>query len=147
MTRAAVGSDDAFFFRLREHVHYAAKARSPVALCQAVHEADVEIVGIQLAAEAVEIGTRRLRIACPGLCHYRDLVPRNMAKRISHVRVTPVGIRSVQEAQAMIVAIQQELGESLNSQRALVRGVSVSNGARSHCQTAGLDSCLEIGRA
>ena len=51
VARATVGADDALFLGFGEHVHHAFVAIRPVALGEAVHKADVDVIGAQLAAE------------------------------------------------------------------------------------------------
>ena len=60
---AAVGADDSFLLGFGENIHHAFVALGPVAFGDAVHQADVEIVGAEFAAEAVEIGACSGRVA------------------------------------------------------------------------------------
>src|SRR5690349_21601270 len=107
-----------------------------------MHEADVEIVSLQLAAKAIKIGASSLRIARPGFRHHRHFVARKLTNSFGNMWVTAVCVRSVKEAEPVIVAIQQKLRKALHSHRALVRRVSESYGSGSHRQTASLDSRL-----
>ena len=62
-----VGADDALLFGFGEDVHDAAVARGPVAFGDAVNENDVDVVGAELAAEAIEVGADSGGVAGVGL--------------------------------------------------------------------------------
>src|ERR1700716_1465298 len=57
MARTAVSANDAFLFGIGENVHDAFVAFGPVAFGEAMHEADVDVIGAELAAKTVEVGT------------------------------------------------------------------------------------------
>ena len=48
--------NDAFLFRFGENIHHSPIALGPIAFGEAVHEADIQIVGSQFPAETVKIG-------------------------------------------------------------------------------------------
>jgi hypothetical protein len=135
-----VGADDSLLFRFRKHVHGAAVAVGPVGFGYAVHEADVEVVGAEFAAEAVEIGAHGGGIACPGFCQHGDFVARHVLERFGDMGMASVRIGSVEEAQAMVVSVEKEIGEALDAERGLMRMVSGADGAGAHGETAGLDA-------
>ena len=113
-------ADHSFLLGFREHVHDALVALGPVAFSQAVHEQDVDIVDAKLFAESVNIGTHACRISCPRFRKHGDFVPLHVLERLRYVRMAAVGIRSVEETQAFVVTVQQEIGEALHAQRSLV---------------------------
>jgi hypothetical protein len=65
-----------------------------------------------------------------------------MFQRFRHVGMAAVRIRSVEETQALVVAIQKQIREPFNTQRCLVGMMPHSNRAGAHRQPAGLDSSL-----
>src|SRR5437879_8272553 len=81
-----------------------------------MHEADVKVIGLELTAEAVKIGARTLWIARPGLGHNGDSVARDMAQRVGDMGMAAVGIGGIEEAQAMIVAVKEKIGQTLRSE-------------------------------
>ena len=107
-----------------------------------MHQADIDVVGAQFFAKAVEIGAGLGGIARPGLGEDGNLVAAKMLERLGHVRMAAVGIGGVEEAQAVVVAVEQQIGEALHAQGSLVRVMSAADRARSHGETAGLDPGL-----
>ena len=53
-----------------------------------------------------------------------------------------VRIGGVKEAQAVVVAVEQQVGKTLHAQRGLMRMMPAAHGARSHGQPAGGDPGL-----
>ena len=130
-------ADDPFLLGLGENVHDSPVALGPVAFSQAVHEADVDVVGAQFLAKTIEIGAGFGWIAGPGLGQDRDLVARKMFERLGHMGMAAVGVGSVEESQAVIVAVEQEIGQTLHAQRGLVGVMSAADRARPHGKTTG----------
>ncbi len=102
-----MGADDSLLLGFFENIHDAAIASGPIGFGEAVHEADIDIVGAELAAEAVEIGAGGRGIAGPGFCEHSDLVARHVPERFGNVRMASVGIGGVEKAEAVIVAVEQ----------------------------------------
>ena len=115
VTGTSVSANDSFLFRLREHIHHSAITGGPVLFGETVHEADVDVIGLQLPSKAVEIVARSLRIASPRFCHHRDLIARALPDCFGDVRMAAVCIRCIEEAQAMVVAVEQQIGETFNA--------------------------------
>src|SRR2546422_6431892 len=67
VARTTVSADDALFFGFGENIHDAFVALGPIAFAEAVHKADVDVIGAEFAAEAVEIRTSGDGVARPGL--------------------------------------------------------------------------------
>src|SRR5690348_6639707 len=124
MARAAVGTNDALLLSFGEDIHYTPIARSPVAVGQAVHQADVDVVRSQFPAEAVQVGTRFLWVPCPSLGEHGDLVSRNMFEGLGDMGMTAIGVRGVEEAQPVVVPVEQQVGEPFYAQIGLVRMMS-----------------------
>ena len=47
-----------------------------------------------------------------------------MAQRVGDMGMAAVGIGGIEEAQAMIVAVKEKIGQTLDAERALMRCVS-----------------------
>ena len=84
------------------------------------------------AEEAVKIGARRSRIACPGLRQHRNFVALHVLERLSDVSMAAVRIGRIKESQPVIVPIEKQIGESFNTERSLIRMVTRANGAGTH---------------
>src|ERR1039457_6315228 len=97
--------DYALFLSLREHIHPAAVTRRPITFSDAMHKADIDVIGSQLTPEAVQIFSHAFCISRIRLGHHYDLVPRNMLERRRHTRVASVAVRRIKETQAVFVAI------------------------------------------
>src|ERR1700720_3249917 len=97
--------DDPFFLRFRENVHHSLVPLRPVSLGEAVHEANVQVVGPEFLAEAIEIGASLSGIACPSLGKHRDLVTAHVLEPLGHVSMTAVSVRRIKKAQAAVVAV------------------------------------------
>jgi len=137
---AAMGADNAFFLGFGENVHDALEAVSPIAFGEAVHEADVDVIGAKLAAEAVEIGPSGGGVACPSFGEDGDFIARDMFEGLGDMRVAAVGISRVEEAQAVVVTIEQQVRETLEAEGGLMRMVPDANGAGAYGEAAGLDA-------
>src|SRR5258706_5280327 len=116
-----MGADDALLLRLGEYIHHAAVAFRPVSFGDAVHERDIEVVRSQLTTEAVEIGARLLRGSSPRLGEHGDLVSWNVLQRLGDIRMTAIGIGRVEEPQAAVMSLEEQVGKALHSERGLVR--------------------------
>ena len=68
---------------------------------------NVEVVGAEFLAKAVEVGAGRGGVARPSLGQHGNLVARNMLQRFGDVRMTAVRVGGVEEAQALLVSIQK----------------------------------------
>src|SRR5690348_8260725 len=112
-------TDDSFLLGLGEHIHHAFVALGPVALTDAVHKKDVNVINAKLFAEAVEISTHAGGIARPRFRQHGGFVSRHVLKSLSHVGMTSVGISSVEKAEAVVVAIQQHVRKTLHAKSGL----------------------------
>src|SRR5215469_907660 len=133
-------ADNAFLLGFGEHVHGAAEALSPIALGNAVHQANVEVVGAEFPPETVEVCAHPRGITSPTLGEQGDLIALHVLEGFGDVRMASIGISRVEEAQAMVVSIQQKIREALYSERGLMRMVIEAHGAGAHSETAGLNA-------
>ena len=140
MARAAVCADEALLFGLGEHIHHGLEAFSPIAFREAMHQADVNVVGSELFAKALEIGASRGGVACPGFCEHGNFVPGHVFQGLGYVRMAAVGIRAIKESQAVVVTVQKQVGQPLNAQRRLVGVVPTADRSSSHGQPACLNA-------
>ena len=94
---AAVGSDDAFFFCFGEDVHAAAVSGGPVGFGDAVDEDDVDVIGAEFAAVAVEVGAEAGGGAGVGLGGDGDFIAGELFDGLGDVAVAAVGVGGVKE--------------------------------------------------
>jgi len=135
-----VSANDSFFLGFGEDVHDAAVTVGPVGLGDAVHQADVEVVGAEFAAEAVEVGAGFFGIAGKSLGQNGDFVARYVLERFGYVRMASVGIGGIEEAEPLVVSIEQDCGETLHAEISLVRVVTGADRAGAHGEATGLDA-------
>jgi hypothetical protein len=142
---AAVSANDALLLGFGENVHDAAVAVGPVGFGEAMHEADVDVIGAEFAAETVQVGASGDGVAGPGLGEDGDFVAGHMLEGFGDVRVAAVRICGVEEAQAVIVAVKKQVGETLYAEGGLMRMMAGADRAGAHSETAGLDAGLAEG--
>ena len=53
---AAMSADNALLLGFGEHVHHSAVALRPVSFGQAMHQANVDVIGAEFLAKAIEVG-------------------------------------------------------------------------------------------
>ena len=135
-----MSADDSFLFGFGQDIHRAFVTVGPVAFGDAVHQADVEVVGAEFAAEAVEIGVHGGGVARPGFGEDSDFVARHMLQCLGHVRMASIGVRSVEEVKPVVIPIEQQIGESLDAERGLMGVSSRADGAGAHGEAASFDS-------
>ena len=120
----------ALFLRFRKNVHHSTIALRPVALRQAMHKANVQIVGAKLFASQVV----RARAVFGSRAHVfvstHNLVARNLLQRFSHMRMTPICIRRIEESQAVVISIQKQPGKALEPELRLVRTTAEADRSR-----------------
>jgi len=112
-----------------------------------MHEADVDVFSAELAAKTVEIGAGGGRVARPRFGEYGDFVSRDVLERFGNVRMAAVGIGGIEEAQTMIVAIEEQVGEAFDAEGSLVGMMTAANSAGAHGEAAGLDASLTEGHS
>ena len=117
---ASVGANDSLLLGIFEDVHNAAVAGGPIGLGEAMHEADVEVVGAEFATEAVEIGAGGGGIAGPSFGEDGNSVARDMFEGFGDVRMAPVGIGGVEETEAAVVTVEEKIGKAFDAERGLV---------------------------
>jgi len=140
---AAVSTNDAFFLGFGEDVHHAFVAIGPIAFGEAVHEADIKVVGAEFAAKAVEVGAGGGGVASPSLCENGDFVAGDMLEGFGDVRVTAVRVGAVEKTQAMVVAVEEQVGETFDAEGGLMRMMAGTDRASAHGEAA----CLYAGLA
>jgi uncharacterized protein YceH (UPF0502 family) len=138
-------ANHAFPLGLGEDVHHPAIALGPVGFREAVHQADVEMIGAEFAAEAVKVGFGGAWVPRPRFSQDRDLVAGDMLQSLGYMWMGAVSIGGVEEAQTMIVAVEQEVGKAFHSQRALVGAMSKADGASAHGEATGLNAGVADG--
>src|SRR5260370_22705411 len=117
---AAMSANNAFFLGFGEGIHHALEALSPITLCNAMHQAGIDMIGAKLAEEAIKIGTGRGSVACPGLGKDGDFIAGDVFEGFRNGRVAAVRISGVEEAQAVVVAVEEQVGEPLKAESSLV---------------------------
>ncbi len=147
VARAAMSANDALFFGFGENVHDAFVALGPIAFGEAVHEADVDVIGAELAAKTVEIGASGGGVARPRFGEHGDCIARDVLQGFGNVRVTAVRIGGIEEAQTMIIAIEEQVGEAFNAEGSLVGMMTAADGSGAHGEAAGLDVSLTEGHS
>src|SRR5207253_2031147 len=98
--------------------------------------ADVQIIGSQFPPEAVEISTSFGWIARPGLGEHRNFVARYVLEGLRHMGMAAVGVGGVKKSQAVVVAVEEQIGQTLHAQSSLMRVMSAAHGAGSHREPA-----------
>jgi hypothetical protein len=68
-------------------------------------------------------------------------------ERFGNVRMAAVGIGGIEEAQTMIVAIEEQVGEAFDAEGSLVGMMTAANSAGAHGEAAGLDGSLTEGHS
>src|SRR5713226_3023499 len=63
-----------------------------------------------------------------------------MLEHLGHVSMASVGVSGVEEAQAVVVSVEQEIGEAFHAERGLMRVMFGADGAGAHGEAAGLDA-------
>ena len=63
-----------------------------------------------------------------------------MLERFGYVRMASVGVGGVEEAEAVVVSVEQEIGESFDAERGLMRVMLGADSARAHGEAAGFDA-------
>src|SRR6266851_5572179 len=144
---AAVSANDALLFGFGENVHDAFVALGPITFGEAMHEADVDIIGAELAAETIEIGAGGGGVARPSLGEDGDLVAGDVLEGFGDVRVAAVGIGGVEEAQAVVVSVKEQVGETFDAEGGLMGMMADANGAGAHGEATGLDAGLAEGHS
>src|SRR5260370_42642198 len=92
-------------FGFGENVHDAFVALGPIPLGEAMHEAHVDIIGAELAAESIEIGVGGGGVARPSLGEDGDLVAGDVLESFGDVRVAAIRIGGVEKAQTVVVSV------------------------------------------
>src|SRR6267143_1355681 len=140
MARAAVSANDALLFGFGENVHDPFVALGPVAFGEAVHEADVDVIGAKLAAKTIQVVASGGGITRPGFSEDGNLVAGDMLEGFGDVGMAAVGIGGVEEAQALVVAIEEQVGEAFDAKGSLVGLMTATDRAGAHGEAAGLDA-------
>jgi hypothetical protein len=65
-----------------------------------------------------------------------------MLEGFGDVRMAAVAIGGIEEAEAVLVAIQKKLGEALDAESSLMRMMAGADGACAHGEATGLDAGL-----
>ena len=144
---AAMSANDAFFFGFGENVHDPFVAVGPIVFGEAMHEADVDMISAQFAAKTVEIGAGGDGVAGPRFRQHGDFIARDLLQGFGDVRVTAVGISGIEEAQAAVVAIEEQVGEAFDAESSLVGMMTAADSAGAHGEPAGLDAGLAEGHS
>ena len=131
---------DASFTSFGDDGHGALFALRPVGVHHAVQKQDVDVVGSQLAAEAVEIGAHFLFGGGACLGEDRDFVARHALESLFDVRVSAVLIGGIPESYAIIVGGMEKIGEASEAEPARLVGTAAhAVGAGTLSQAAQFD--------
>ena len=84
--------NDPLLLRLRKHVHHSAIALRPISFGEAMHQANIEIVRSQFLSEAIQIGSRRRRVARPRFGQHRNPIALYMLQRFRHMQPMVISI-------------------------------------------------------
>jgi len=84
----------------------------------------------------------RPRAKFPSLRKDGDFVAGDVFEGFGDVRMAAVRISGVEEAQAVVVAVEKQVRETLYAEGGLVRMVAGADGAGAHGEAAGLDAGL-----
>src|SRR5437660_11127004 len=131
-----MSANDALFFGFGKHIHDALVTLDPIAFGEAVHKAYVDIVSAKFASETVEVGASGGGVARPRFGEPGDSIARDMLERIGNVRLAAVRIGRVKEAQAGVVANEQQVGEAPGAEGTL-RGIRTEPEGAGACGGAG----------
>src|SRR6185437_5547257 len=124
-----------------ENIHDTTVARRPVALRDAMDEENVNVVGAEFFAKAVNIFAQARGIAVVGFCQHSDLVARELLDGFGNVRVTAVGVGGIEEAKAVVVvAVEQHRHKGIIAEAGLVGCPTVADSSRAHSQATGTDA-------
>jgi hypothetical protein len=140
MARAAVGADDALMFGFFENIHDRAKTRGPVGFGEAMHQEQIDVVDAEFAAKAVNVRAHFFGFARPGFGEDGHFAAVHVLESFADVWMAAVRIGSVEETQALVVAIQEQTREAIDAESALVRGMPGADGAGAHRQATGDDA-------
>src|ERR1700733_12962467 len=105
-----------------------------------MHEEYIDMVDAQFAAKSIDVCTHLPRVASPRLGENRNFAAIGLFERFRHMRMATVGVGTVKKMQALIVAVEQEFGESGNTQIGLMGMMADAHRAGAHRQTAGADA-------
>ncbi len=122
---------------LAEGVHGGTHLFRPVTVGQAVQQHDVDVVGAQFTAEALDIALDAGGIPGRGLGGDRHPLAGDLAERRPQERVRLIEIRRVPPLHALIQRVAQKAGKSLLAQIALL---APGLGARADGQARRLDA-------
>ena len=98
------------------------------------------MIGAEFFTEAVEIGTHFGRGARPGFCKQSNSRSVEMLESFGYVRVATVAIGSIEEAQAVVVAVEKKPGETVDAERSLMRMLAGADGSGAHGEARGLNA-------
>src|SRR5207245_298525 len=90
----------------------------------------------------LEIGAGSGGVARPGFGKNGDFVAGDVFEGFRDMRVAAVRIGGVEETQAMVVTVEEHIGETLDAEGGLMRMVAGADGAGAHGEAAGLDAGL-----
>ena len=145
MAARPVGTDDLVLLGLYQVLHGPLVLGRPALFCHAVEQKDVDVVDTQLHAIALEMASRVGDVGRMGLGLDDVLLARNALESFAKVRVRPVLIGDVEEADPLVERVADDLGESRHAQAGLVAGLSRAHAAGSHPHERDLDAGLAQG--
>ena len=140
VARNPVGADDAALLFLGEHVHDPAIREGPLLVGQAMHENDVDVIGIQFAQDAIHIA---LGLAGRGGANFGGddhVLAVDVIKRGREVAMATVLIRAVPKRDAPLKAVDEQVGQCVRSQVRLVGTPAPTIGARAKTELRDRDA-------
>ena len=147
----AMGADDLFFLGLHQVFHRPCVLGRPVLLAHAVQQHDVDVVDAQLQPIALEVAAGVGDVGRVGLGLDDVLVAGNALERLAQIDVRAVLVGDVEEPNALVERMADDLGEFLDAQAGLVARLARADAAGSHADQRDLDAGLAqrdlVGRA
>jgi len=138
VARRPVGADDALLFGLIEDIAGRLERLRPVVGAHAMQQQDVEVVGVQLLAIAIDHGHRIVGLLQAVFRHQPVAIARNAGQRdAQHVVHAGVVLRSFEETNAVVVGVADQARELLLAEFALH---FAAEGARAEGQAGHLDA-------
>jgi len=137
---ATMSANDAFLLGFRQNVHNGPVAGGPIVFGEAMHEEDINIIGTEFTAEAVQIGTHLGGSSSPGLGEDGDLRTVQVLQGLRNIGMAAVGVRGIEEAETTFVAMEKERDEALHTQSGLMGMMTAANRAGTHGEARGTEA-------
>ncbi len=128
----AVGADQALVLGLLEVVHRAGVLGGPVLLLHAVEKSNINIIDAKLAAVALEVALAVVGVGGVGLGLDDVAVAGDAFEGVAEIDVGAVLVGDVEEADAAVEGVADDLLEAGEAEPGLVAGVADADAAGAH---------------